>query len=105
LPDVVLYAVAARDLSRAEGFAKEHGFKKVYGGSNGYQELINDPEVDVIYNPLPNSLHYECTMKALRGGKHVLLEKPATNTASESRDIFELAKEKGLIVLEAFHYR
>lgn len=68
-------------------------------------DLIDDPEVDAIYNPLPNGLHFEWTMKALKGGKHVLLEKPATDTADEASQIFALAKEKNLVVLEAFHYR
>ncbi|KAJ7160925.1 NAD(P)-binding protein [Mycena filopes] len=102
---VSLYAIAARDLSRAEEFAKEHGFQKAYGGGSGYQDLIDDPNVDVIYNPLPNGLHFEWTMKALKGGKHVLLEKPATNTAAEAAQVFSLAARKNLVVLEAFHYR
>ena len=67
--------------------------------------MIDDPEVDVIYNPLPNGLHFEWTMKALKGGKHVLLEKPATNTADEAAQIYALAERKGLVVLEAFHHR
>ncbi|THU83074.1 NAD(P)-binding protein [Dendrothele bispora CBS 962.96] len=104
-PDVLLYAVAARDKARAEEFARKHGFQKSYGGATGYQDMIDDPEVDVIYNPLPNGLHFEWTMKALKGGKHVLLEKPATDTEDEARQIFALAEKKGLVVLEAFHYR
>ncbi|KAJ6519122.1 NAD(P)-binding protein [Mycena sanguinolenta] len=103
--EVNLYAVAARDAKRAEAFAKEHGFQKSYGGSTSYQDLIDDPKVDVIYNPLPNGLHFEWTMKALKGGKHVLLEKPATNTAAEAAAIYDLAARKNLVVLEAFHYR
>ncbi|KAF9463338.1 NAD(P)-binding protein [Collybia nuda] len=104
-PEVALYAIAARDLTRAEAFAKKHGFEKAYGGPTGYQDLIDNPEVDVIYNPLPNGLHFEWTMKALKSGKHVLLEKPATNTADEATQIYALAERKGLVVLEAFHYR
>ncbi|KAJ7497512.1 NAD(P)-binding protein [Mycena latifolia] len=104
-PEVVLYAVAARDTKRAEEFAKEHGFQKSYGGDTGYQDMIDDPDVDVIYNPLPNGLHFEWTMKALKGGKHVLLEKPATDTAAEAAQIYALAASKNLVVLEAFHYR
>lgn len=72
---------------------------------NGVPDMIDDPKVDVIYNPLPNGLHFEWTMKALEGGKHVLLEKPATDTAEESEKIFTLAAKKNLVVLEAFHYR
>jgi len=104
-PEVELYAVAARDISRAELFAKKHGFKKWYGGKDGYQELLDDPAIDVVYNPLPNGLHYEWTMKALAAGKHVLLEKPSSNTAEETRRMFSLADQKGLVLLEAFHYR
>jgi predicted dehydrogenase len=67
--------------------------------------MIDDPNVDVIYNPLPNGLHFEWTMKALKGGKHVLLEQPATDTAAEAVEIYALATRKNLVVLEAFHYR
>ncbi|KAG7086097.1 hypothetical protein E1B28_003612 [Marasmius oreades] len=102
---VLLYAVAARDQARADAFAHKHGFQKSYGGTTAYQDLIDDPEVEAVYNPLPNGLHFEWTMKALKGGKHVLLEKPATNTEDEARQIFSLAAQKGLVVLEAFHFR
>ena len=68
-------------------------------------ELLDDPDIDAIYNPLPNSLHFEWTMKALLAGKHVLLEKPAANTCEETKKMFKLAEEKGLVLLEAFHYR
>ncbi|KAJ6581833.1 hypothetical protein B0H19DRAFT_518190 [Mycena capillaripes] len=101
-PEAVVSAVAARSKDRAAAFAKKHGIAKVYGS---YQELIDDPEIDAIYNPLPNGLHFEWTMKALAAGKHVLLEKPAANTAEETRKMFELAESKGLVLLEAFHYR
>ncbi|KAG2155904.1 NAD(P)-binding protein [Suillus bovinus] len=104
-PEVELYAVAARDITRAETFAKKHGFKKWYGGGDGYQQLLDDPAVDIVYNPLPNGLHYEWTMKALAAGKHVLLEKPSGDTAEETRRMFALADQKGLVLLEAFHYR
>lgn len=67
--------------------------------------MLDDPNVDAIYNPLPNGLHFEWTMKALAAGKHVLLEKPAANTADETKRMFDFAKEKGLVLLEAFHYR
>ncbi|KAH7907630.1 hypothetical protein BJ138DRAFT_460302, partial [Hygrophoropsis aurantiaca] len=103
--DVVVFAVAARDIKRAEGYAKKYGIPKYYGGTTGYQELLDDPEIDCIYNPLPNGLHYEWTMKALAAGKHVLLEKPSGDTAEETRRMFDLAESKGLVLLEAFHYR
>ncbi|KAI9448778.1 NAD-P-binding protein [Lactarius psammicola] len=104
-PDAVVTAVAARDQGRADAFAKKHGIPKAYGGSGAYQKLLDDPEIDVVYNPLPNGLHYEWTMKALAAGKHVLLEKPSANTAEETRKMFAFAEEKGLVLLEAFHYR
>ncbi|KAJ3862035.1 NAD(P)-binding protein [Lentinula novae-zelandiae] len=103
--EVIVYAVAARDQGKAENFAKKHSIAKVYSGSNGYQQLLDDPEVDAIYNPLPNGLHFEWTMKALLAGKHVLCEKPMADTADEVRQMFDLAEKKGLVLLEAFHYR
>ncbi|KAJ7504167.1 NAD(P)-binding protein [Mycena galericulata] len=104
-PEAVIHAIAARSTDRAAEFAKKHGIEKVFGGPNGYQEMLDSPEIDAIYNPLPNGLHYEWTMKALAAGKHVLLEKPSANTAEETRQMFELAERKGLVLLEAFHYR
>lgn len=104
-PDVVIAAVAARDESKARAYAKTHGIATVYHGNDGYQKLLEDPTIDCIYNPLPNGLHYEWTMRALAAGKHVLLEKPSCNTAEETRKIFELAQAKGLVCLEAFHFR
>ena len=141
--EVEVYAVAARDITRAERFARKHGIKKWYGGQNGYQgmfaevwqhwlllansnnkDLLDDREIDVVYNPvktahvvhtipytdsiilkLPNGLHYEWTMKALAAGKHVLLEKPSGGVAEETRRMFEFANQRGLVLLEAFHYR
>ncbi|EIN09608.1 NAD(P)-binding protein [Punctularia strigosozonata HHB-11173 SS5] len=104
-PEVVIAAVAARDKTKAETYAKKWGIQKTYGGPAGYDELLNDPEIDAVYNPLPNGLHYEWTMKALSKGKHVLLEKPSADTAEETRKMFELAEQKGLVLMEAFHYR
>ncbi|KAF7309970.1 hypothetical protein MIND_00369800 [Mycena indigotica] len=101
-PEAVVFGVAARNKEKAAAYAKTHGIKKVY---NSYEELLADPEIDCIYNPLPNGLHYEWTMKALAAGKHVLLEKPAANTAEETRAMFDLAEQKNLVLLEAFHYR
>ncbi|KAJ7579069.1 hypothetical protein C8J56DRAFT_1059310 [Mycena floridula] len=98
-------AVAVRDSRRGKEYAKKHRFRQSYGGQNSYQDLIGDPEIDVIYNASPNGLHFGWNIKALDGGKYVLLEKPATNTAHEAEKIFALAEEKGLVVLEAFHYR
>lgn len=101
-PEVVLKGIAARDRKRAEEFAKSYGVERVY---DTYDEMLKDPEIDVIYNPLPNMLHYEWTMKALAAGKHVLCEKPMADSPDEVRQMFELAEEKGLVLLEAVHYR
>ncbi|KZO95416.1 NAD(P)-binding protein [Calocera viscosa TUFC12733] len=101
-PDAEVTVVGARSLQKAQAFAKRHGVGRAV---QGYEAVLSDPEVDAVYNPLPNGLHYEWTMKALQAGKHVLLEKPATNTPGEAERIFAFAKEKGLVVLEAFHYQ
>lgn len=95
-------AVAARDPKRAEAFAEEHGIGKVVGT---YEELITSPDVDVIYNALPCSLHHEWTIKALRAGKHVLCEKPMASNLAEVQEMFEVAKETNLFLMEAFHWR
>ncbi|KAL1714208.1 hypothetical protein EV715DRAFT_295380 [Schizophyllum commune] len=101
-PEVVLKGVAARDRTRAEAFARTHGVERVY---DSYEDLLADPDIDAVYNPLPNTLHYEWTMRALAAGKHVLCEKPMANTAEEIREMFAFSEEKGLVLLEAFHYR
>ncbi|KAI0649102.1 NAD-P-binding protein [Trametes meyenii] len=101
--DVAVVAVACRDEERGARYARKHGIPKVYAGARAYHDLVADPEIDVVYNPLPNGLHFEWTMRALHAGKHVLLEKPTTSTAEEARQIFALAEQKKLVVLEAMH--
>jgi len=100
--EVVVTAVAARDLSRAEQFAAKHGIAHVH---DSYEALIADPDVDAVYNPLPNALHGRWTAAALEAGKHVLCEKPFTANAAEAREIAELAAKSERVVMEAFHYR
>jgi predicted dehydrogenase len=100
--EVVVAAVAARDVSRARAFATKHGIARVH---SGYEALIADPDVDAIYNPLPNGLHGKWTRAALEAGKHVLCEKPFTANAAEAREIAELAAKSDRVVMEAFHYR
>jgi predicted dehydrogenase len=99
---VEVVAVAAREQSRAKTFAEEHGIARVHAT---YQEVIDDPEVDVVYNPLPISHHCEWTIKALRAGKHVLCEKAIANNAEEARQMADVARETDLVLMEAFHYR
>ena len=102
LPAAVVTAVAARDPERARRFAAKHGVPTVH---SGYQALLDDPDVDAVYNPLPNALHAEWTLKALAAGKHVLCEKPFTANATEARAVADAAEASGLVVMEAFHYR
>ena len=100
--DAVVAAVAARDRSRAESFAEQHDIETVY---DSYDDVIRDPTLDVIYNPLPISHHREYTIKALRAGKHVLCEKAFALNAAEAEEMAAVARETGLVLLEAFHYR
>ena len=74
-------AIASRDLSRAKAAAKKLGIKKAYGS---YEELLADPDIDAIYNPLPNNLHIDWTIAALKAGKHVLCEKPFGMNAKDA---------------------
>ena len=99
---VEVVAVAARDRGRAEKFAQKHGIGRVL---DSYEALVADPEIDAIYNPLPNGLHGVWTKAALAAGKHVLCEKPFTANADEARDVAAAADASGLVVMEAFHYR
>lgn len=104
-PNVIIYAVAARDKTRAAAFAKKHGIPHVM---DSYDALLDDPAIDAVYNPLPNGLHFEWTYKALAKGKHVLLEKPSTSNAVEAERLFRsplLSQNKPLVLLEAFHNR
>ena len=95
-------AVAARDPSRAEAFAARHGIATVH---RDYAALVADPDLDVIYNPLPNGLHGRWTVAALEAGKHVLCEKPFTANRAEAEQVAAVAQGGGQVVAEAFHYR
>jgi len=97
-----LRAVASRSESTARSFARENNIPHAYGS---YEELLADPEIDVIYNPLPNHLHAEWTIKAMRAGKHVLCEKPLACSLPEVDAMTAAAKETGKILMEAFMYR
>ncbi|KAG0002680.1 hypothetical protein BGZ79_002519 [Entomortierella chlamydospora] len=101
MSSIIVVSVAARDENKAKAFASKHGIPNTHPS---YDAIINDPNIDCIYNPLPNGLHYEWTKKALDAGKHVLLEKPSTSNAEQTRELFAIAKEKNLVLLEAFHY-
>jgi len=102
VPEAAVVAVAARDRSRAQAFATKHGIPKV---PDSYDALLADPEIDAIYNPLPNSLHCEWTIRALQAGKHVLCEKPIASNAAEAERMAAAARDTGHVLMEAFHWR
>jgi len=100
--DQEFVAVGSRDLDRAKAFAAEHGIARAHGS---YEDLLADPEVDAIYNPLPNSLHVEWSINALQAGKHVLCEKPMSRHPDDVERAFDVAEEAGLVLEEAFMWR
>jgi len=95
-------AVASRDWSRAVEFAKEQGIPQPFGS---YESLLNSHEIDAVYNPLPNSMHAEWTIRAMEAGKPVLCEKPFAATAAEAREMVEVSKRTGMLLAEAFMNR
>lgn len=96
-----LYAIAGRSMTKAEDFKIKFGFKKAYGN---YQDLLDDTAVEAVYIPLPNDLHYEWTKKILQSGKHVLCEKPLAISKNELKELYEVAKENNVYLMEAFAY-
>ncbi len=95
-------AVASRERSRAERYARRHGIERSYGD---YDSLLADPAVEAVYIPLPNSLHIDWTVRALRAGKHVLCEKPLSRRAADVENAFDVAEREGRLLMEAFMYR
>lgn len=95
-------AIASRDRAKAEDPARKLGIEKIYGS---YEELLADPEIDVIYNPLPNHLHVPWTIKAAEAGKHVLCEKPLSLTVAEARTLLDVQARTGVKIGEAFMVR
>jgi predicted dehydrogenase len=93
-------AIASRELGAAQKVAKDFGIARAYGT---YEELLADPEIDAIYNPLPNHLHVPWTLKAARAGKHVLCEKPIAMSTEEAEAL--LSVPKSIVVIEAFMVR
>jgi D-xylose 1-dehydrogenase (NADP+, D-xylono-1,5-lactone-forming) len=95
-------AVGSRDLARAEAFAAEKGIERAHGS---YEALLADPDVDAIYNPLPNALHVEWSVNALEAGKHVLCEKPLSRHPEDVDRAFDVAEREGRVLAEAFMWR
>lgn len=100
--NAVPYAIASRDVSKLDTAVQTFGFVKTY---QDYQALLSDPDVEAVYIPLPNALHKEWTLKALRAGKHVLCEKPLAQTEDDCREMLDAAKQAGVLLGEAFMYR
>ena len=96
-----LYAIAGRNPEKCKAYQDEFGFEKTYGS---YEALLADPQVEAVYIPLPNTLHYEWTMKALEAKKHVLCEKPLAPTAKQCEELIEAANKNGVFLMEAFAY-
>ena len=98
----VLAGIAARDENRARDWAGRFGFLKSH---RTYQELVEDPGIDAVYNPLPNDLHAEWSIRAMRAGKHVLCEKPMAMNAGEVREMIGAAEAGGVLLMEGFMYK
>src|SRR6478672_12638294 len=101
-PKVDLIAVASRDRGRAEDYAREWQIERAYGS---YDELLADPDVEAVYNPLPNTMHVEWSIRALEAGKHVLCEKPFSRHVEDVERAFAAAEARGKVLSEAFMYR
>jgi predicted dehydrogenase len=95
-------AIASRDLERARAAAFELGIARAFGS---YEDLLADPDVDAVYNPLPNHLHAEWTIAAARAGKHVLCEKPLATTSADAERMIQACEAEGVLLMEAFMYR
>ncbi len=96
------YAVASRDYGRAKAFAGEWGFEKAYGS---YEELVDDPEVGLVYVASPHSHHYQHAKLCLEHGKHVLVEKAFTVNAAQAQELIDISEERGLLLAEAIWTR
>jgi predicted dehydrogenase len=102
LAEIEVLAIAARDPARARVFANTYRIPQVL---RSYDQIIDAADIDAIYIPLPNSLHCEWTLRALRAGKHVLCEKPLASNEQEARQMADAAAATGLVLAEALHYR
>jgi predicted dehydrogenase len=96
------YALASRNFARANEFAKTNHFSKIYGS---YEALLDDPDVDFVYIPLPNNLHLEYIKKAADKGKPVICEKPLCLNAAEAKEAAAYCQKKSVLLMEAFMYR
>lgn len=100
--NAMLYAVASRGSEKAEAFKEEFGAQKAYGS---YEELLADENVEAVYIPLPNSMHFEWVEKAAKAGKHILCEKPLALSKDEAEKMYAICEENGVLLMEAFAFR
>jgi D-xylose 1-dehydrogenase (NADP+, D-xylono-1,5-lactone-forming) len=99
---VVVTSVASRDAAKGRAFALETGIPRSHAT---YEALLADPAIDAIYNPLPNNLHAQWSIRAAEAGKHVLCEKPLATSAADARAMFDAARRHGVYLVEAYPYR
>jgi len=97
-----IVAVGSRSAEKARAFAQEYGIPLAY---DGYDAVLENPDVDAVYIPLPNTLHAEWIIRAARAGKHVFCEKPLTMTYDEAKKAVQACKDAGILLVEAFVYR
>ena len=100
--DIEINAIASRSIEKAEEFARTHNIPKAYGN---YEDMVRDPEIDLVYIATPHSHHYEHSMLCIEHGKHVLVEKAFTANAGQAERLIEAAREKGLFITEAIWTR
>lgn len=101
-PTVELVGVASRSREKAESFRRQFNLRRAY---ESYEDLLEDPQIDAVYIPLPNGLHAEWAIKSFERGKHCLCEKPFASNAAEAARVASLAADKGLFTMEAFMWR
>lgn len=101
-PEIQVVAVASRDAGTAASYAARHGIARSWGR---YEDLLADDDVEMVYNALPNSLHAEWSIAALRAGKGVLCEKPMASNAAQARAMIAVSEATGLALIEGLHYR
>jgi len=99
---VDVIAVASRDAARSAAYARKHGIERAYGT---YDALLDDADVEAVYVSVPNSMHLEWTIHALRSGKHVLCEKPLSRRPLDVEEAFDIAEQSGLVLSEGFMWR
>jgi predicted dehydrogenase len=102
VPGVEVYAVASNEPERAKALAEQYGIAKVY---DRWEEVVRDPEVEVVHNCTPNNLHFAINRAAVRAGKHIVSEKPLTMTAKESAELVRMAASAGVVNAVNFNYR